>query len=242
MSQVQPVFRIYPQFNAPELAVHARLKHRVGERAMPAFPRDVPADRLARALARRRAIDVKELLETAEFFSRTRKRLRAPVVADLCCGHGLAGLLFATEARVEQVLLVDRRRPAAYETILEAVAEVFPEVPDKVRYLELDLARTCAALPRGASVLAVHACGVQTDRCLDIALEIEAGAIAAMPCCYARTARDAPTVLRDQLGVGLMTDVHRTYRLDAAGYRVDWSAIPEAITPMNRILVGVRRG
>ena len=39
------------------------------------------------------------------------------------------------------------------------------------------------------------------------------------------------------LGRALATDIHRTYRLEAAGYQVDWSAIPRAITPMNRIMV-----
>ena len=36
---------------------------------------------------------------------------------------------------------------------------------------------------------------------------------------------------------GLAYDVDRTYKLIRAGYHVEWSAIPCAITPMNRILI-----
>ena len=39
------------------------------------------------------------------------------------------------------------------------------------------------------------------------------------------------------LGAPLAFDVDRTYRLERAGYHVRWDAIPEAITPMNRLLV-----
>ena len=70
--------------------------------------------RLARALAARSAINLKEWLESFEFFARTRKHVRADVVADLCCGHGLTGLLFAIfDKKVQRVLLVDARRPRA---------------------------------------------------------------------------------------------------------------------------------
>ena len=230
-------FRAFPQFNLPERHKVARLRHRVGKLPMDWFDRGSPADRIARALGDRQAIHLKELLEAGEFHERTRKRLRAPDVADLCCGHGLVGLLFACERKVERVLLLDRKRPAAFEDVFESVCAVFPEVRDKVRYVEASVERAAEHLAPGSAVLAVHACGVRTDRCLDAALAVDACAIAAMACCYAQTAKQAPKVLRRELGVQTMTDVHRTYRLDAAGYDVDWSAIPAAITPMNRILI-----
>jgi hypothetical protein len=60
-----------------------------------------------------------------------------------------------------------------------------------------------------------------------------------MPCCYAQTARRAPRALREALGAILTTDIDRTYRMEQAGYEVDWSEIPAAITPMNRVLLGI---
>lgn len=234
-------FRAFPQFNDPEKAATARLRHRVGALPMDWFDRSSPTNRLAHALADRRAIHLKELLEACEFHERTRKRVRSPDVADLCCGHGLVGLLFAAERTVDRVTLIDRARPDAFDAVFDGVCAVFPQVREKVRFVEAAVEDAADHLAPGSAVLAVHACGVATDRCLDAALAVQARAIAAMGCCYNQTASDAPPVLRKVLGRETMTDVHRTYRLDAAGYDVDWAAIPSAITPMNRIVVARRR-
>lgn len=196
-------------------------------------------DRLALALCERRATSLKELLESAEFYMRTRRRLRGAVVVDLCAGHGLVGLLFAAfERSVAQVRLLDKRKPPCAEKILEAVTSVAPWVAEKVVYIEASLSEAGAHIPDGAGVVAVHACGVRTDRCLELAMR-RGSAVAVMPCCYAQTAKAAPRALQRALGSELTTDIDRTYRLERAGYAVDWSSIPEAITPMSRILVGV---
>ncbi len=231
-------FRVFRRFNEPELARFARKRHRVGDATNAIFTGNSPAERLARELGDRRAINLKELLESFEFYSRVRKRIRSPHVADLCCGHGLTGLLFALfERRVERVTLIDRRRPESHDAILEAVCAIGPWVADKATYVETDLARAPAVLPKGAAILGVHACGTQTDACIATAIAT-GGPIAIMPCCYFQTARDAPKAIRDDLGAEMSADIHRTYRLEAAGYTVDWTHIPEAITPMNRVLVG----
>ena len=51
------------------------------------------------------------------------------------------------------------------------------------------------------------------------------------------TTRPPPAVTRG-LGADLAFDVDRTYRMENAGYTVRWDAIPEVVTPMNRVLVG----
>ena len=97
------------------------------------FPGTNLEDKLALALAARGAISLKEYAESVEFFTRVRKQTRAPCVADLCCGHGLTGLLFAVfERTVDRVVLVDSRKPDAYADIYAAVVEVAPWVADKV--------------------------------------------------------------------------------------------------------------
>ena len=60
-----------------------------------------------------------------------------------------------------------------------------------------------------------------------------------MPCCRANALSGAPEGLRQALGEDVAYDVHRTYRMENAGYRVRWREIPEAITPMNRVLIAV---
>ncbi|MBU0550723.1 hypothetical protein KKF91_08875 [Myxococcota bacterium] len=232
-----PPFKILRQLNAPEADALARLKHRL----IPAWSPQLRGggrliDALIEALAERAAIDLKELCEGLEFYARVRRRARAPIMADLCCGHGFNGLLFAAlEREVTQIHLIDRRRPESATAIYEAFCAVAPWVEDKVIWREEDIHH--AALPEGCAILGVHACGARTDACLDIAAR-GGGPVAVMPCCYGRVAGAAPRPLREAFGGEVAADIHRTYRLEAAGYEVAWSYIPKRITPMNRVLIG----
>ncbi len=198
-------------------------------------------DRFARALADRSAIDVKEYTESFEFFTRVRKGIREPTVVDLCCGHGLTGILFAMfERDVERVLLVDRNRPATHDRIMEAAVEVAPWVRSKVEFIEEKIQDFTP--PSDAGLLAVHACGSRTDYCLELAVT-HSLPIAAMPCCHALTTYgDRPTEFDESIGRALAMDIDRTYRLRGAGYDVLWKAIPLSITPMNRVILARPRG
>lgn len=232
-------FKAFRQFNNPSLHPLAGERTQLSTRFDEHFSPARHMDRLALALSARRALPVKELLESAEFYMRVRRRVRAQTVVDLCAGHGLVGLLFAAfERSVSQVILIDQRQPESFARILEAVIEIAPWSEDKVRYVESTLLEAEAYIPPGAGVVGVHACGVRTDRCLELA-SARGCAVAVMPCCYAQTARRAPRALRSALGAILTTDIDRTYRMERAGYEVDWSSIPAAITPMNRILLGI---
>jgi hypothetical protein len=234
-------FIAFRRLNDPELAPLAGVKARIDQRVDALFPTDNLPERLLRALAARRALPVKEVFESFEFFERVRRRLRAPVVADLCCGHGLTGLLFAVFVRqVQEVILLDRRQPRTHQIVYEALLSEAPWIEGRVRYVEATLsrARKQELLPAGCSVVAVHACGKRTDRCLDLALAT-GGRVAVMPCCYFGTAEAAPRVLAETLGPELASDIDRSYRLERAGYQVQWSAIPEQITPKRRILIGL---
>ncbi len=235
-----PGFRLLDGFNAPELARHAGSRTRILNTAAAAyFDSDRLADRLFRALASLRTVRIKELVEAFEFYAVARKHVRAGTIVDLCCGHGLVGLLFAAFDRdVHRVLLNDRRQPQSFETIFACVAETVPRVADRVSFLEGSLDAARAATPRGAGVVAVHACGSLTDDCLDVALEAR-GPVAVLPCCRSKARNPAPRSLRRALGNDVAYDVHRTYRLEDRGYRVRWGEIPAEVTPMNRVLSAV---
>ena len=195
------------------------------------------ANRLARALAARRAVRTKEVLEAFEFFAVVRKRLRAPVVADLCAGHGLLGVLFALfERQVERVIFIDQRPPASRAAVIAAAIEVGPWVQGKIHECDGRIERRGAELPAGCAVAAVHACGLATDKCLEIGLQC-GGPMAFLPCCRPHRRSPAPAVLARELGDDTAFDVDRTYRLERAGYTVRWDAIPGVITPMNRVLL-----
>jgi hypothetical protein len=234
-------FKAYRQFNSASLKELAGRRVPLSKNIAKHFSADRHIDRFALALAARRAVPIKELLESAEFYMRVRRRIRRQTMVDLCAGHGLVGVLFGMfEREVTSVVLLDRRRPASFAQVLEAAAEVAPWITDKVRYIQAPLKQAGAHVPSGSGIVAVHACGVRTDRCLELAVS-RRSTIAVMPCCYAQTARPAPRALRAALGAELATDVDRTYRLESAGYSVDWSSIPEAITPTSRVLIGVPR-
>ena len=193
-------------------------------------------ERLARALLAAQALPYKEVLEAFEFVERARRRVRAPVVADLCCGHGLAGLLYAVLHRdVQRVLLVDRVRPPSFDAALEALAPLADGLRARVTFHTASLEE--APVPPGAALLGVHACGARTDAILDRALALR-GPVALLPCCHSTAAAPGPATLVQHLGAADATDIARTWRLHAAGYQTRWDHIPAAITPMNRVLLG----
>ncbi len=204
------------------------------------FASDRLTDRLIRRLVSDHAIKWKEILESFEFFDQTRKYLRQASVADVWCGHGLVGILYALlEEEVERVTLADTEIPPNLESALRLAAELGPWVNEKVEVLEVGIGDLGPHVPAASSVIAAHGCGRLTDDALDLAMGI-GGAVAVMPCCCHPRSPEAPAVLYGELGVKDGVDVHRTYRLHEAGYRVLWKYIPEVVTPMNRIIVGTR--
>ena len=197
-------------------------------------------DKLARALGTEGVLPVKEVLECCEFFERIREHTRAAVVADLCCGHGLLGLLFALfERGTREVILSDGRIPDSQARVIECICRLAPWVREKVRVHRMGIDQVDKVLPEDVSVVSAHACGLLTDACIDLAIR-KHGAIGVLPCCHPERLCPGPPAVRHALGVRLAFDIERTYRLEHAGYRVRWSEIPSEITPMNRVLVAGR--
>ncbi len=234
-----PPFKALRLFNTSEGQRLAHQRHRITPELVHWFKGDPLIQRIVAELAKDATLDVKEVCESIEFFARTHKKIASPILADLCCGHGLTGLLFAAlEKKVERVYLLDKRRPEAHEKVLRAVAQVAPWVLEKIIYLEMTLRQAQSTIPTTATLMGLHACGGRTDEIIHLGLELGCP-MAVMPCCYGQTAPDAPNALRSSLGRRLSTDIHRTYRLWLAGYDVAWSAIPRAISPMNRIMIAL---
>ncbi|MGE0493635.1 MAG: hypothetical protein AB7S38_30785 [Vulcanimicrobiota bacterium] len=231
-----PGFRVFKQLNH-DRAWLDQGRHRIDPASALRLGQSGRVGRLVEALAQSRAVRLRELIESFEVYACVRRRLRAPRVADLCAGHGLTGLLFAVfDSGVEEVVMLDKTLPKMAAVVRDSVVEAFPEVGSRVRYLEQPLKQ--ARLEPGTALVAVHACGTRTDRCLELGLRL-GGPMALVPCCYAGTGRAGPRAVREALGVELASDIERTYRLEAAGFRVEWSAIAAALTPMNRVLIAL---
>jgi len=183
-------------------------------------------------------LPIKEVLECFEYFARIRKRVRASEVCDLCCGHGLLGILFAMfEKSVERVYLVDKTEPPSRQKLISITKEVAPWTAEKLHNKAVKISTESEWLNKGMAVVSAHACGKLTDLCIDIALKAE-GNLAILPCCYPKKACQAPQALQLNLGFETAFDVDRTYRLESNGYQVRWDSIPAAISPMNRIITG----
>lgn len=231
-------FRFFTQLNDLPDQRFLRSSAKLTEQAAQVhFASDSLQDKLVRAIADQRILSAKELVETFEFFSRVRKTIRAASVADLCCGHGLLGILFAVfERKVERVILLDKIEPESRAKLIAAVAGVAPWISDKVgsEQAKIDAAAEC--LPPACSIVSAHACGVLSDQCIDIAIATQAP-LAILPCCYPKSSCDAPPAIRAAFGLEAAYDIDRTYRLESSGYLVRWAEIPRVITPMNRILI-----
>lgn len=231
-------FRFLKQFNSEELAHKIRSRDRVIPQDARLFPGDQLYAAFARSLCSHRAIPFKEVLESFEFFACVRKRIRSRNMADLCCGHGLVGVLFAIcERAVENVVLLDKVRPPSFDRVQAATAEVAPWAIQKLSYVRSSLRDAKRFLEPGTGIVGVHACGTRTDQCIDHALDA-GGAIAVLPCCH-RHRHESPECLKRELGADVAIDVDRTYRLANAGYQTRWDHIPESITQKNRVLIGL---
>jgi SAM-dependent methyltransferase len=239
LKEAEQRFRFLKQFDDPGFSKKTDCRDRLRASDARWFPGDYLSSAFARAMCARRAIPFKEVLESFEFYACVRKQIRAACVADLCCGHGLVGILFAMfERRVDRVILIDRVRPPSFHAVLAAASSVAPWVMDKVQFVECKLEDANDHLERGTSIVGVHACGERTDQSIGHALQV-GGCIAVLPCCRHHRSHPAPPSLKQALGGDVAIDVDRTYRLFNAGYHVRWDSIPHSITPMNRVLSAV---
>lgn len=237
-AQTVAPFRFLKQFNAAEFSKKASCRDRLRQSDTRWFPGDYLSSVFARELCERRAMPFKEVLESFEFFACVRKRIRGEAVADLCCGHGLVGILFAMfHHDVQHVCLLDRVRPKSFDLVLAAANAVAPWTAEKIQYVEAPLSQTTNHVQPGTTILGVHACGTRTDQCIDHAITLRS-TVAMLPCCRRHRPHPSPECLKTVLGADIAIDVDRTYRMHAAGYHVRWDEISPSITEMNRVLIG----
>lgn len=183
-------------------------------------------------------------------------------IQDLCSGHGLTGLLFLacnppgklSKTTIVRTILCDRIEPQSHSILKDYISEICPWVAE-VGAVSFDASPledfTARATSHDSSVIvhgnhativvSTHACGSLTDKVLQYAMHVQAASLAVMPCCYTGTDVGAPYGVRRMLGVGLSADVRRCFYLQENEYHADFTAIPQAITTMNRIIVAERR-
>ena len=214
-------------------------KDRLTRHDLGRFPGDSLFDRVARAVAEVGVLPRKELYEAWEVARRTRRRCRGGRVVDVAGGHGLlAHLMLLLDDTSPEAVVVDPARPPSADVIGQAITAAWPRLDRRVRYETRSLAEV--DLHPDDVVVSSHACGALTDQVLDAA--VRAGArVAVLPCCHdAATCEPGP--LTGWMDLSLAIDTIRALRLDARGYRVWTQTIPAAVTPKNRLLLGVPAG
>jgi hypothetical protein len=199
------------------------------------FPADTLFDRIARAVCQAGCLPRKELYETWEMARRIRRAFRGGRIIDAAGGHGLlAQILLLLDDSSPEALVVDTALPPSAAALHDAVAESWPRLRGRVRFVAGTLADV--TLTAADLVVSSHACGPLTDRVLDAALAARAR-VAVLPCCH-----DAGTCdtggLTGWTDVAMAIDLRRAVRLEREGYRIRTLAIPATITPKNRLLLG----
>lgn len=193
-------------------------------------------DRLARAVCHAGCLPRKELYEAWEVARRTRRLFRGGRVVDLAGGHGLlAHVLLLLDDRSPTALVVERTIPASAGALQASLLQTWPRLAGRVEYVQVDLG--AVVLTGEDLVVASHACGALTDVVLNRAAEVRAR-VAVLPCCHDLDACD-PGPLSGWMPAPLAVDALRALALEQRGYHVRTQLIPERITPMNRLLLGV---
>jgi hypothetical protein len=233
----------YPSFNGAGFEYKIKASHRLNEQDLPLFATtNAPLFHIARLICTSKSIRLKELLESVEFYLKIKKHLaKTKKVKDLCCGHGLVGLLIAClEEQVEEVELIDIRFTPAHQRLYDSLLGSYPQLQSKLKRREAKLSDLLKAQEQitDCFLLGVHACGQQSDLLLDLSKKHHLPS-AIMPCCYPPKIKEKYEFLRDILGVVLTLDIQRTQELQALGFQVQWLAISPKITQMNRLILSL---
>jgi Methyltransferase domain len=209
--------------------------NRLTDRDIGRFSGDTLFDRIARAVCHARCLPRKELYEAWETARRVRRLFRSGRIVDLGAGHGLlAHLMLILDDTSPHAVALDRTIPPSSAAVHRTLIEAWPRLAGRIRLV----AGRVNAFDISPSdvVMSIHACGRLTDVVLERAIAARAR-VAVVPCCHDAAVCDTGG-MTGWMESSLAIDVTRAQRLVAAGYRVWMQAIPAAITPKNRLLIG----
>jgi hypothetical protein len=213
-------------------------KGRLTDRDLGRFPDDTLFHRVARAVCHAGVLPRKELYEAWEMARRVRRLFRGGRVIDLGAGHGLlAQIMLLLDDSSPTALVVDTSLPPSSARLHEVIVDAWPRLAGRVEFVTaaLDDADTLKIVSSDV-IVSSHACGALTDRVIARAVAARAR-VAVLPCCHDLETCDTGD-LAGWLDGPMAIDVMRAVRLRQQGYRVWTLAIPETITPKNRLLLG----
>jgi hypothetical protein len=200
------------------------------------FPGDTLFDRVGRVVCEVGRLPRKELYEAWEVARRVRRWCRGGRVIDVAGGHGLlAHLMLLLDDSSPEAIVVDPSPSMSGTALHEALATAWPRLERRVTVMATELDRF--AMAAEDLVVSSHACGALTDRIVDAAIAVRAP-VAVLPCCHDLGSCE-PGPLEGWLDGPMAIDAMRAMRLALHGYHVRTQTIPSAITPKNRLLIGI---
>ena len=166
---------------------------------------------------------------------RVRRLFRGGRVIDLGGGHGLlAQALLLLDATSPCAIVADKAVPASAGKVHQSLVDAWPRLAGRVEFIARPMSDV--GISSDDLVVSSHACGRLSDAVIDRALAARAR-VAVLPCCHDFDACDTGD-LDGWIDGALAVDIMRAMRMKHCGYRVWTLAIPEAITPKNRLLLG----
>jgi hypothetical protein len=200
------------------------------------FPGDTLFDRIARVVCRVGRLPRKELYEAWEVGRRVRRWCRGGRLVDVAGGHGLlAHVMLLLDDGSPEALVVDPAPPPSSAALHDAFVTEWPRLHGRVARIAEDI--RLVSLEATDLVVSSHACGALTDRILDAAVAASAR-VAVLPCCHDLARCDAGP-LAGWLDGPMAIDAMRAMSLVSRGYQARTQVIPSAITPKNRLLIGI---
>jgi len=210
-------------------------KNRLTPRQQILFPGSSLFDKIARAVCRAGTLPRKELHEAWEMAKRVRRRYRGGRVLDLACGHGLlAHIMLILDDSSKTGIAVDKEIPLNAKKLSSALIASWPRLKNRIIYKEVSVQEI--TIRPDDTVVSAHACGSLTDLIIDRAAEQHAR-VAVLPCCH-DLKEFLTNGLEGWMDKTLAVDTLRAVRLRSKGYRIVTMAIPNDITPKNRLLMG----
>ena len=200
------------------------------------FTGDTLFDRIGRVVCRVGRLPRKELYEAWEVARRVRRWCRGGRVLDVAGGHGLlAHVMLLLDDASPQALVIDPAPPPSAAALHDAFVIEWPRLQGRVARIAEDISHV--TLEATDLVVSSHACGALTDRILDAAVAASAR-VGVLPCCHDLARCDAGP-LAGWLDGPMAIDAMRAMSLASRGYRTRTQLIPRAITPKNRLLIGI---
>lgn len=202
------------------------------------FSGDTIFDEFFRAVCLAGAVPRKELYESwATALLIQNQFPNSGRVADLAAGHGLLSWALLLLNSERSSVCIDKRMPGSAEKVAHALISKWPRLESRWDFVESKLQ---AIEPCSSTLLCgVHACGTLSDTIISLAVRGNAPLVL-IPCCHTKRAlqmEDRTELQNHKLSLSEFVDGRRVERLQQSGYAVYRREIPQAVTPMNTVIL-----